>query len=81
MWLAQFIGEAGMAGKEYNESTSEPAQVVLTRSALIFSLSPEHRRQAQECLSKSGEIRFSFQELSVSNLGEIRDLSDGVQVD
>lgn len=74
-----------MAEDEYTETTSEPGgesgQVVLTRSAVIFSLSPEHRRQAQECLRKSGEIRFSFQELSVSNLGEIRDISDGVRVD
>ncbi len=74
-----------MAENEYDEPTNEPSreagQVVFAQSAVVFSLSPEHRRQAQECLRKSGEIRFSFQELSVSNLGEIRDLSDGVAVD
>lgn len=63
------------------KSKGEPTQVVLARNAVVFSLSPEHREKAQECLRKSGEIRFSFQELTVSNLGEIRDLDDGVLVD
>lgn len=63
------------------QQESEHDKLIVTPSALVFSLSPEHRRQAEECLRKSGEIRLSFAEVSVSSLTEIRDLSEPVAVD
>jgi hypothetical protein len=57
-------------------SGSERGELIITPEAIVFSLSPEHRRQARECLRKSGEIRISFQEVSVTSLREIRELSE-----
>ncbi len=68
--------ESGMAKYE------DAAQVVVTPASVVFSLTPEHREQAQRCLEKSGEVRISFSEVSVTNLTEIRELGgDGVLVD
>ncbi|MEU8547245.1 ApyA family aminopyruvatide-related RiPP [Streptomyces roseoverticillatus] len=60
----------------------DSAQVVVTPASVVFSLTPEHREKAQQCLDNSGQVRISFSEVSVTNLTEIRELGgDGVIVD
>jgi hypothetical protein len=71
-----------MEDDEYAESRSERGQLIVAPGAVIFSLSPEHRKQARECLRRSGEIRISIQELSVTSLTEVRELTgEGVIID
>lgn len=63
-------------------ANTEQPQVVVTPSSLIFSLTPEHREQARKCLEGSGQIRIAFEEVSVTNLTEIRELGkEGVIID
>lgn len=61
---------------------SESPQVIVTPSSLVFSLTPEHQAKARGCLETSGEIRISFEQVSVTNLTEIRELGrEGVIID
>ncbi|UUU37480.1 hypothetical protein [Streptomyces sp. NBC_00162] len=61
---------------------TEGPQVIVTPSSLLFTLTPEHREKARSCLETSGEIRISFEEVSVTNLTEIRELGrEGVIID
>jgi hypothetical protein len=61
---------------------NDQPQVAVTPSAVVFSLTPELSEKARQCLEKSGEIRISFEEVSVTNLSELRELGrDGVLVD
>jgi hypothetical protein len=54
------------------------AQRIVTPSALVFTLTPEHRRQAGECLRNSGEIRITFREISVTSLTDVREIDSMV---
>jgi hypothetical protein len=62
---------------------SKEGHLAITPGAIVFALTPEHRKQARECLKNSGEIRISFQELSTTSLTEIREMNGdgGVIVD
>ncbi|MQY12874.1 hypothetical protein SRB5_30130 [Streptomyces sp. RB5] len=60
----------------------EKAQVVITPSSMVFSLTPEHREKARACLERSGKLEISFESVSVTNLTEIQELGkEGVIVD
>jgi hypothetical protein len=51
----------------YSESAGEHRSVV-TPHALVIPLTEEHRRQARECLDRSGSITFKVKEISVTRL-------------
>ena len=72
-----------MEEQDYQGFESKRGHVAITPEAIVFSLTPEHREQARDCLRKSGEIRLSFQELSTTSLTEIREMNGdgGVVVD
>jgi hypothetical protein len=69
--------------KDPNAFESKQGHLAVTPDAIVFALTPEHRKQARECLERSGEIRISFQELSITSLTEIREMNGdgGVVVD
>ncbi len=72
-----------MEEKGFEGLESRRGHLAITPSAILFSLTPEHREKARECLHKSGEIRISFAELSITSLTDIRELNGdgGVTVD
>jgi len=54
-------------------------RVIMTSSAVVFTLSPKLQRQAQRCMTKNSKVTVSFKEISVTKLPVT--LADGVQVD
>lgn len=68
-----------MAEQSPEERESE-TQILASHSVFVFAL-PEHKqRAAQECLKRSGEVRFSIKEVSLTKLPQVRG-GDGVLVD
>src|SRR4051812_6205752 len=65
------------------EELTSQGHLLFSPSAVVFALSPEHRRQAARCLSNNGEIRISFNEIAITDLTGIRVLNGdgGVAVD
>jgi hypothetical protein len=65
---------------ESRDDRGHPARghLVVTPNALVFALTDEFREEAARCLERSGEIRISFTEVSVTNLTDIRELSGDV---
>jgi hypothetical protein len=55
-----------------HKKAREETHVIFTPTALVVSLGEEHQRQAQACLERSGEIKFSLKEVAVSELPSIR---------
>jgi hypothetical protein len=57
--------------------------LMFSPSAVVFTFTDEHRRQAAKCLRESGEIRISFRDISVTDLSHIGLLNGdgGVVVD
>jgi hypothetical protein len=53
--------------------------VVATPSAIVISLTEDQQKQAQQCLSRNGHVKFSFKEVTATKLPEM--LDNGVQVD
>jgi hypothetical protein len=58
----------------YGDSSDEP-QAVVTPYALVIPFTEEHRRQAKECLERSGSIKISFKEISATSLTDVVDLA------
>jgi hypothetical protein len=46
----------------------EDTHLIFTPTALVVTLGEEHQREAQACLERSGEIKFSLKEVAVSEL-------------
>ena len=53
--------------------------VIATPSAIVISLSEDQQKEAQQCMSRNGHVKFSFKEITATRLPEV--LSNGVQVD
>jgi hypothetical protein len=66
--------EQGGSSSEY----SDERQGVVTPNALVIPLTDEDRRQARECLDRSGRITIKFKEISATRLTDIVDISDMV---
>lgn len=63
---------------------SRAPRVAVTPDAIVFSLSDAHREAAKQCLDKSGRVTFTFREVSVTDLLELKELDGpdgGVIVD
>jgi hypothetical protein len=57
---------------------------VVTPVAVMFALGDEHMEAAARCLERSGQITFSFAELAVTDLLQVKELDGpdgGVAVD
>jgi hypothetical protein len=61
------------------EASKPKEQVVVTHHAVLISLTEAHKEQMQRCIERSGEVRFTFKEISVTRLPAI--LDNGVAVD
>jgi hypothetical protein len=48
--------------------------VVMTPTGVTFVFNEEDQRRARECLERTGQLTFSFGEVSVGGLTEIRAL-------
>lgn len=61
----------------------QAGHLLFSPSAVVFGFSDEHRKSAAKCLRENGEIRISFQDLTVTDLSHIRVLNGdgGVIVD
>jgi hypothetical protein len=60
------------------------SRVAVTPDAIVFSLGDAHREAAQQCLDKNGKVTFTFREISVTDLLELKELDGpdgGVIVD
>jgi hypothetical protein len=55
------------------------SQVIVTQQAVLISLTDAHKQQMQRCLERSGEVKVTFKEISVTRLPTI--LDNGVAVD
>jgi hypothetical protein len=64
----------------YQENDDE-TQVVATPHALVITLGNEHKEQARACLEKSGEVKFSLKEISVSELPQTRGGANHIIID
>jgi hypothetical protein len=69
-----------MATKKPRPAKPE-THVVVTPQALVVSLSEADQRAAKQCLEKSGEVRFSMREVSVTNLPEARPGAHTITID
>jgi hypothetical protein len=61
------------------ESPKPQEQLVVTHQAILISLTEAHKQQMQRCLERSGEVKFTFKEISITRLPAI--LDNGVAVD
>ena len=61
------------------ESRSPKHEVVVTHNAILISLTEDHSQKMQRCIERSGEVKFTFKEISVTKLPAI--LGNGVTVD
>lgn len=70
-------------GAPDDEELTAQGHLLFSPSAVVFSLSPEHRRAAAKCLRSNGEIRISFKDVAITDLTGIRVLNGdgGVAVD
>jgi hypothetical protein len=50
--------------------------VVVTPGAVVIPLDEELQRRAQECLAKSGTVRFTFREIAVTDLTGIANVGE-----
>lgn len=76
-------GREGLTPEGAPEKAFDHGHLLFSPSAVVFSLSPEHRRQAANCLRTNGEVRISFQDVAFTDLTGIRVLNGdgGVAVD
>jgi hypothetical protein len=51
-------------------------EAIVTPSALVIPLEEHHRRQAKECLDRSGSVKFSFKEISATSLTGVAELAE-----
>jgi hypothetical protein len=66
------------------DETFARGHVVVTPSAVVFTLTDEHREAMKHCLDTNGRVSFTFREVSVSDLMEAKALDGpdgGVTVD
>jgi len=68
-----------MSGQPGGKGGYGGSQVVATPSAVVISLTEAQQQQAQECLAKNAQVRFTFREITVTQLPET--LDNGVTVD
>lgn len=73
-------------GSEYSDrpGSEQGAHAIVTPAAVVFTLGEEHREAARRCLERSGQITFSFTELAVTDLLQVKELDGtdgGVAVD
>jgi hypothetical protein len=61
------------------ESPKPKEQVIITHQAVVISLTEAHKQQMQRCIERSGEVKFTFKEISITRLPTI--LDNGVAVD
>ncbi len=68
--------------KEPTASSRSPKEypVVVTPHAVVITLNEKQRKKAQKCLERSGKIKFTIKEISVTKLPQTL-LQDGVLVD
>lgn len=60
------------------------SHVVVTPANVVFTLSDAHREAARHCLDTTGKVTFTFREVSVTDLLELKELDGpdgGVIVD
>jgi hypothetical protein len=43
-------------------------EAIVTHNAILISLTEAHKQQMQHCIERSGEIKLSFREISVTQL-------------
>lgn len=74
-------GAANKLGRD--DELTATGHMLFSPSAVVFALSPEHRRQAAKCLRSNGEIRLSFKDVAITDLTGVRLLNGdgGVVVD
>lgn len=65
------------------EDLGARGHLMFSPSAVVFSFSDEHRKQAASCLRRNGEVKISFSDISITDLSGIRQLNGdgGVAVD
>jgi hypothetical protein len=61
-------------GSGYSE---QAAHAIVTPTAVVFTLGEEHQAAARACLERSGQITFSFTELAVTDLLQVKELEGG----
>ena len=66
---------------EQQASSSGEHKAVVTPHALVIPLLDEHRRQAKECLERSGSVTIKFNEISATSLTDVVDLATPVVID
>ncbi|TDW91131.1 hypothetical protein [Kribbella sp. VKM Ac-2566] len=75
-----------------NDPSQEPRRpvdlrgphVAVTPDAVVFALGEEQREAAKQCMEKNGRVTFTFREISVTDLLELKALDGpdgGVIVD
>lgn len=69
-----------MATKKAKRSkTSAKKKGKVSRSLITFRLTPAEVKRAQECLKRSGEIRYTFKDIRLTKLPKV--LDDGKLID
>jgi hypothetical protein len=66
--------------KPNREPGASETHILATDRVFVFALPKHHQEAAQKCLERSGEVRFSIKEVSLTNLPQVRG-GDGVLVD
>ena len=56
-----------------------PTRGKITKTQIVFRLTPAEVKKAQECLARSGSITYTFKDIRVSKLPQI--LDDGKLID
>lgn len=74
------VGKAKPKAKRAKAKRATPrAAGKVTSASITFRLSAAEKKQALECLKRSGEIRYSFKDIRVTKLPLV--LDDGKLID
>jgi hypothetical protein len=46
----------------------EEHEAIVTHNAILISLTEAHKQQMQACIERSGEVKITFREISVTQL-------------
>jgi hypothetical protein len=63
--LLKDLKEIAMPEKSYPQ---EQHETIVTQNAIVISLTEAHKQQMQRCIKRSGEVKITFREISVTKL-------------
>ena len=64
---------ARKAGKKRSAVSASKGGILFTENAIVITLDAAAKRRAMQCLQKTGKIKFSVSEHSVTRLPQVLD--------